>query len=614
MAFLSLIKKYLSPIQHYPVSFVCITIAFMLPELPINDKSIWLKVCWTYLDTHVALCFAISYILVALTLLLSKANRLISLLFLIGVHGFVFFLALLDIFLYLNFGTHFNVCMLQLFNETNSQESSEFLDTYIFQPSFLSILKIPFGLVALEAFLYIIVYFVRKKLSLSNSLQYIRVVTYSVCGTFLTLCFCYFFIVLQTFTFDWTKNRVRIYDSQLLQQCKISSSFIYNSYQAFIQFADEGSQFEKCSLAQQSVQAEIVTALNSKIVLVIGESFNRHHSSLYGYDHATNPRLSAYDSLFVFDDVITSINVTSSSFKNFLSLASVDSPEQWYEEPLFPAIFKAAGYNVIFYSNQFVKDLNVSPNDASCGFFNLPNIEPYLFSHRNSCKYPYDEDLIDNYKLHKDSLEAGKENCLVMFHLMGQHVSPQNRFPEGRNFFKAQDYDRPELTFEQRQEIANYDNATLYNDSIVNTIIQLYETEDAIILYFADHGDEANDYRIHIGRSLLSDSITAPCLHCQLDIPFLIYPTPTFRTSHPQLVERIKAAVTQPFMTDDLPHLLLDIADIKTNKYIPSRSVINPQYNRQRRRLVNGYSFSDATDYDAICNAFGNWEIGFRLH
>jgi len=129
--------------------------------------------------------------------------------------------------------------------------------------------------------------------------------------------------------------------------------------------------------------------------------------------------------------------------------------------------------------------------------------------------------------------------------------------------------------------------------------------DEALILYFADHGDETNDYRAHIGRSLLSDSITAPCLHCQMDIPFIMFATPTFRDAHPDLVNRIKSSVHLPFMTDDLPHLLLDIAGIKSVKFSPTRSIINPQYNSQRKHLVDGYSFSGATDYDAICESYG---------
>lgn len=585
----------------------------MLPEILIANSSWWLKIFWNHIDNHVALCFAVSYLLLAITLLLSKIHTLVGKIFLVIAHFCVIFISVLDVFLYRSFGTHFNVVMLQLMNETNSQESSEFLDTYIFQPSFLSILKIPICLLIIEFAIFYSIKLYKKYRGKKPTaiLRYPELFVKGVLLTYIVLCLCYTVIVAPTFTFDWNKNRVRIYDSQLLQYCFIPSSFIYNTYQAFVQFADEGSQFDKCAKSQLSIEAEVPNPLNSKIVLIIGESFNKHHSNLYGYEKNTCPRLSSYDSLYVFDDVIAPINVTSAAFKSLLSFASMDDSSEWYETPLFLTVFKKTGYNVIFYSNQFVKDLDLGPNDASCGFFNLPNIEPNLFTHRNAEKYTYDESLIDEYKLKKDSLEGDSSNCLVLFHLMGQHISPYKRFPEGRAYLTSDDYNRPELTLDEKQQVADYDNATIYNDSIVDQIIKMYEAEDAIIIYFSDHGDEANDFRSHIGRSLLTDSISAPCLHCQLDIPFLVYPTPQFRNTHPDLVERIKASTSRPFMTDDLPHLLLDIANIKSPWYNPSRSLINEQFNSDRKRFVNGYNFDNKTDYDSICDAYGNWEIGY---
>lgn len=504
--------------------------------------------------------------------------------------------------------------MLQLANETNGQESSEFFDAYIFQPSFITIIKIPIYIIIIEIFLFACfkAYDKYKEKIVFPFCSYIKWIIKGTVLAYLVLCLAYLVVVAPTFTFNWTNNRVRIYDSLTLQKSKIPSSFIYNTYQAFVQFAEEGAQFDKCAQSQHTVQAQIDKPLNSKIVLIIGESYNKHHSSLYGYEKNTCPRLSKYDSLYIFDNVIAPINVTSAAFKSFFSFANANDSKQWYETPLFPTIFKNVGYNVIFYSNQFVKDLDLGPHDASCGFFNLPNIEPYLFSHRNPEKYTFDETFIDEYKKNKDSLEFASPNSLVILHLMGQHISPMKRYPKERTHFLPQDYNhRSELTLEQKQQVAYYDNATLYNDSIVDAIFQMYDQDDAIIVYYSDHGDEANDFRAHIGRSLLNDSITAPCLHCQLDIPFLIYPTPKFRRSHPDIVSQIQASISRPFMTDDLPHLLLDIAGITSPWYDPTRSLINQQYNDKRKRLVNGYNFAMPNDYDTICNSYGKWEIGF---
>ena len=59
-----------------------------------------------------------------------------------------------------------------------------------------------------------------------------------------------------------------------------------------------------------------------------------------------------------------------------------------------------------------------------------------------------------------------------------------------------------------------------------------------------------------------------------------------YRENHPDLVERIAASVDKPFMSDDLPHLLYDLAGIESPAYHPERSVLNPNYTLPQRPLL----------------------------
>lgn len=118
----------------------------------------------------------------------------------------------------------------------------------------------------------------------------------------------------------------------------------------------------------------------------------------------------------MFDDVISSINGTAASFKNFLSTSSVDDDSDWCNQPLFLTIFKNSGYHVVFNSNQFVPELNVSCWDASCGFFYHPDIRTHLFSYTNTKKYKYDEELIKAYTRQRNKAEKGEMN-LIIHHL-----------------------------------------------------------------------------------------------------------------------------------------------------------------------------------------------------
>lgn len=150
------------------------------------------------------------------------------------------------------------------------------------------------------------------------------------------------------------------------------------------------------------------TGTEPDVVLIIGESFIKKHSSLYGYSLPTNPRLQTRlkeGGLFLFNDVIAPINNTTYSLQYFLSLAKVEDSARWCERPLLPAIMKQNGWNVVYYSNQFCREDDLQPWDASMGFLNYPPIEEKLFHHRNRHTFPYDRQLVEDYALHRRELE-----------------------------------------------------------------------------------------------------------------------------------------------------------------------------------------------------------------
>ena len=601
----------LAPVRAFPVSFLFLTFALILPDMAAEIKVHWILSNPFFFIARLLLYSCISYLLVTLAFLVSKLNTKAGLLLIAIFHIGIYAVVFTDIFLYKSFGSHINAYMLQLANETTSQESSEFINTYIHTHIFYRIFIKFILFVGAEIIVYKLWRYFKTKhitnVSRTISSKF-KTTLSSLFSLYVAFSLGFLVYLLPGFSFDWAANleESRIWD------CGFINSFVFNIYQSSIQFLDERSTFERCEKSNQGISATRDGSSSPEdIVIIIGESYNRHHSSLYGYDHLTNPRLSQLSHLYVFEDVISPINGTSPVFKSFLSMASVDDSLEWCDAPLFPAIFKHVGYNVSFFSHQFVKRVDMSPWDASAGFFNHPNVEPRIFSHRNSQKHQYDEGIIEEYKNLRHEVECDSLN-LLFFHLIGQHVNTIQRFPEGRDFFHPNDYQRPELSEAETVDVASYDTATLYNDFVVNEIIRLFLDKDTLILYFADHGDEAIDFRSHIGRAFNLNEIGAPGLHCQLDVPFMIYLTDSCHVRHPNLEQKIAAATSLPFMLDDLPHLLLDIAGISTPWYQSSRSIINENYNTQRRRIIDGYSTTSPIDYDSVCDAYGDWKIGFN--
>ena len=142
--------------------------------------------------------------------------------------------------------------------------------------------------------------------------------------------------------------------------------------------------------------------------------------------------------------------------------------------------------------------------------------------------------------------------------------------------------------------VADYDNATLYNDYVVAAIVDKFIQSDAVVIYMPDHGEECFDELPRMGR-MPGDNFEPEVLRQEYRIPFWIWCSRSYMERHPELVAQIQAARHRPFMTDDLPHLLLYLAGISCPEYSEERNVIADGFNAERKRLVGG-----KVDYDAV--------------
>lgn len=331
------------------------------------------------------------------------------------------------------------------------------------------------------------------------------------------------------------------------------------------------------------------------IVLIIGESQNRRHSSLYSYGKPTCPRAEKRrreGNLMVLNDVVTPWNFTTEALEHLFSLYCVGDSGSWATSPLVTAVMRLAGYHVTFISNQYV--LHPPKNTASLldtGLLVDSALSRTQFDRRNAATHPYDEGLLNDY----DSLRQWMtKSNLTIFHLIGQHIEFADRVPEGWHRFKGNDYRRPDLTPRQRDILADYDNAILYGDYVTDAILKRFEQEEAIVLFLPDHGERAFDHCQTYGRS---NSMSPNDVEQQYVIPMWIWMSDSYKEKHPDVVCAVDEAKNRPFMTDRLPHLLLGLAGIKTSVYRPELDLLHPDYDEQRPRLLRGkYEYRCAYD------------------
>lgn len=340
------------------------------------------------------------------------------------------------------------------------------------------------------------------------------------------------------------------------------------------------------------------------IVLIIGESYNKHHAQLYGYYMPTTPRQVQRErsgQLVKFTDVVTPWNLTSFVFKHMFSLHVIGQQGSWCDYPLFPEVFRQAGYDVTFLTNQFLTKAKDAVYDFSGGFFlNNPQLSAAMFDHRNAAMHPWDDGLLRDWDESRASRpEVSREGggTLAIFHLLGQHMNYYSRYPKRQAHFTADDYQkhRPKMLARRKQQLVWYDNATLYNDSIVDQIIRRFEDQDAIVVYVADHGEEI----FEPGRFVIcrnhTDDIDYPLAHYEYEVPFWVWCSKKYIAARPELYRQIRASKRRPMMTDALPHMLLYLAGIHTKDYRPEYNVLSPEYDEHRPRLLK-----EIVDYDTL--------------
>ena len=221
--------------------------------------------------------------------------------------------------------------------------------------------------------------------------------------------------------------------------------------------------------------------------------------------------------------------------------------------------------------------------------FNHPLLSAAQFTTRNSQSYKYDGGLlqeipnIDTLKMHP---------TLLIVHLYGQHVGYEERYPTPFAHFKADDCPTPYGGRSGKEICTHYDNATLYNDFVVDSIFRSLASTEAIGIYLSDHGEEVFDWRDKFERS---GDMSPEVAHYQYEIPFMFYMTDLFMQRHSDIVADVKQAVHRPFISSNLCHLLFGLAGIGTPEYKPERDLLSPQFNPKLKRIIR-----NDVDYDVI--------------
>ena len=587
------------PIRHNAVFFFfmwCLGALCIILEADPNQKYVREP------NPFLELTFDLYFVCALLLIVPHKARRWVR----STLAVMLYVISAIDVWCLDNFQTRISPTMLLLIGETNGREAGEFLRSYL---SFNQLLS-GVGWILLLAMVHIIVAVNHHRLR--SWIKYSTLTIQNFFGLRLAVTpmlqalagLLFIPLLINGCNSSWENKKLiyRIFKSKTIGNVekqlvrKNATDIMYlPAYRLSFSMKSNyliGKQLSELLEAEQKAKVDSCVFTSSNIVLIIGESYNKHHASLFGYDKETTPRqhkMARTGQLITFNDAISPWNLTSFVFKLMFTTYVVndDDDSDWCNEPLFPSLFRKAGYRVDFLTNQFIPRAREAVYDFSGGFFlNDEDLSRSMFDHRNRRLHDYDEQLLSDY----DSLAAIRNNDtvprLTIFHLMGQHVDYHKRFPKNRTFFRIEDYNRPDLKPKQLKTLVHYDNAVRYNDSIVEQIVKRYENKDAIIIYLADHGEEVYDGINNKHGRVHSENIGPRLAHEEYEIPMWVYCTKKYIRHHHHIFRQIQQCHKRPFMSDALSHMLLYLAGIHTPHYKETLNILSDNYNEQRPRMM----------------------------
>ena len=348
-------------------------------------------------------------------------------------------------------------------------------------------------------------------------------------------------------------------------------------------FAEKQAAALRLDVAEAGVRVKARNEdLEALYILVIGESHSRRRSSLYGCARDTTPRLKRLfeaGKLHRFDDAVSPHVMTHLALPVMLTLAETSEPKTAFRHKAnIPDIFRNAGFKVWYACNQFPDSEKELPFLAVA-----KRADVFLSLHKeNDGVFPGVLEKI---------LQDPAPRKLLIFHLRGSHWAYKENFPAAERFFTGAS---PDLSPEQQRHaeiVDDYDNALRYTDGILSQLIEraAAENKNAFLLYLPDHGEALYEEEGFAGHTDLFPTASS------CEIPMVLWLSEKY--GRPAIRKELPQAVKRPFSSEDLPHLLMELAGIESPCFRPERSLLNKAYEKRPRRIS-----TRAVPYDSMKN------------
>jgi len=326
------------------------------------------------------------------------------------------------------------------------------------------------------------------------------------------------------------------------------------------------------------------------LVLVIGESTNRQRMSLYGYPRETTPELDALrDQLQVFDNVVTPRPYTIEALQQVLTFADQEHPERYLTTPSVINLMKQAGYKTYWITNQ---QTMTKRNTMLTTFSEQADEQVYLNNNREQNARQYDGDVLAPFA--KVLADATPRKFIVV-HLLGTHMSYQYRYPPEFERFTDRNGAPDNVTDDQLPTYNSYDNAVLYNDHVVASLIKDLSGAQAnsMLLYLSDHGEAVFDAP---KPDVLGRNEAAPTSP-MYTVPFIVWSSPQWQGQTPR---DFTAALSRPYSSAHFIHTWADLAGLRFAEYEAHKSLVSHDFRPMPLLIGNPAEPKSLIDFSLI--------------
>ncbi len=323
---------------------------------------------------------------------------------------------------------------------------------------------------------------------------------------------------------------------------------------------------ERGALKQRAAgQAPMLDARSpDTLVLVISDSIDRKHLSLYGYARPTTPRLDARlqqdaKAFKVFRHSWSADASTVAALENFFHFGEPASPSRNH----LLALAAAAGYQTWWISNH--DDLAIHLQHAQ-----LAERQQMLNHIPGRSAASLDRTVLPALE---QALTDGPARKLIVVHLLGAHPHYRLRHPPDQAPFRGlqdsvyRQLERNGRSARTRELLNDYDSALHFHDSVVDQTLELTRRlgRNAGWIFLSDHGQEVGSVSDHAGHSASSPD--------GYRIPLLAWG---------ELMRELPDELGQvPIRADWLAHTVTRLLGLRWKGYRPERDFLDPGYRWQ---------------------------------